>query len=253
MAPVIMLGGGLVAPDSIASLTGWWKAESLGLADGTEIDEWDDEQGPYTFLDGGATAKPLYKTSIINGRPVVRFDGVNDYMFGDIGDHTLDTLINNDAGTIMSAQNVTNIGTDSATAVNNEATWASGTTGDYVGTYLRSSGTVFGSNYDTNGDHAAHLVDAEGAWSCITWMHGGGNVYSGIDDTRTASLTSLASGNTHATPMAGILRLGRPFSNAFYLEYDLAEICFFDTALSEADRQTVERWFANRYSITLPY
>jgi hypothetical protein len=71
----------LPIPLQISGLLMWYKADSLGLNDGDSIATWADSgtrgaNATQTI----AGSKPIYKTNIINGKPVVRFDGTDDYL-----------------------------------------------------------------------------------------------------------------------------------------------------------------------------
>ena len=70
-------------PSSL-SPTLWLKADTIGgLSDGGAIGTWADQSGNgRDFTQNTAGAKPTYKTGILNGLPVVRFDGTTDYMTG---------------------------------------------------------------------------------------------------------------------------------------------------------------------------
>ena len=85
---IAFLGQG-VTPAAFPGLAGWWDADSLGYADGTAIDngsnKWTDRSGNGNHLiQATAANQPVLKTGIINGRAVVRFDGVaapnHDYL-----------------------------------------------------------------------------------------------------------------------------------------------------------------------------
>ena len=60
----------------------WYDAGQItGLSDGDPVSQWDDESAnaDHAVQTTGAS-QPIYKTGIINGHPVVRFDGSNDRM-----------------------------------------------------------------------------------------------------------------------------------------------------------------------------
>lgn len=77
-------GGGAAAftPASIAGLKLWLDASQItGLNDGDAVATWSDASGNgYNATQSTASKRPLYKTSILNGKPVVRFDGVDDFL-----------------------------------------------------------------------------------------------------------------------------------------------------------------------------
>jgi hypothetical protein len=55
------------------------KASDLGLNNNDPVSSWSDRSGHQPAVTQSTTAKqPLYKTNVLNGLPVVRFDGVND-------------------------------------------------------------------------------------------------------------------------------------------------------------------------------
>lgn len=69
-----------VQPDSISGLKLWLKADAItGSNDGDSVTTWTDSSGnTNNATQSTAANKPTYKTNIINGNPVVRFDGVDD-------------------------------------------------------------------------------------------------------------------------------------------------------------------------------
>lgn len=79
-----------MAPDGItpafyANLSAWWDANNLGYADQTPIDDstkmfTDRSSNANHCKQATAGARPVYKTGIINGKDVVRFDGSNDQL-----------------------------------------------------------------------------------------------------------------------------------------------------------------------------
>lgn len=73
---------GAASGPPLANLVLWLKADAItGLNDGDPITTWLDSSGAGNNASQATAAnKPIYKTGIINGRPVARFDAVNDGM-----------------------------------------------------------------------------------------------------------------------------------------------------------------------------
>lgn len=76
----IPVSAGSDEPGDIANLLFWLKADSLALADGAAIDTWEDSGANNWDATAAGTERPTLQTNEINGNPVVRFDGTNDYM-----------------------------------------------------------------------------------------------------------------------------------------------------------------------------
>ena len=70
------------SPLDIPNLKLWLRADTIGLADGTAVTDWLDSSGNAAHFSQTGGNRPLYKTGIQNGKPVVRFDGSNDYVLG---------------------------------------------------------------------------------------------------------------------------------------------------------------------------
>lgn len=71
-----------LAPNAISGLKLWLDASQIvGLNDGDSVTTWSDLSGNgYDATQGTASKKPVYKTAILNGLAVVRFDGVDDVL-----------------------------------------------------------------------------------------------------------------------------------------------------------------------------
>jgi 6-phosphogluconolactonase (cycloisomerase 2 family) len=68
-------------PTEISGIKGWWKADSIAQADGSSVSAWLDSSGNEAHMyQSSATAQPTLQTNELNGYPVVRFDGTNDFM-----------------------------------------------------------------------------------------------------------------------------------------------------------------------------
>jgi len=79
-----LLAGGASAPftpPDVAGLLIWLKADGLtGLANNDPVSSFTDFSGNANHAANTLTKRPLYITNVLNGLPVVRFDGVNDVL-----------------------------------------------------------------------------------------------------------------------------------------------------------------------------
>lgn len=68
-------------PTEIANCTLWLAADNLvGFSDSDPVDTWPDESGNANDGTSSGSASPIYKTSQLNGLPVLRGDGSNTTM-----------------------------------------------------------------------------------------------------------------------------------------------------------------------------
>jgi hypothetical protein len=67
--------GGSFVPTDIASLDWWLTAESLALSDNAAVVDWlDSSSAGRHYGQNTVDSQPIYKTGIVNGHPVVRFN-----------------------------------------------------------------------------------------------------------------------------------------------------------------------------------
>lgn len=244
----VTLFGGTFLPSNLAGLQGWWTADfgvysDAGITfavDTNTVQQWNDKSvNGRNLSQGTAGNRPTYRTGILNSKPVIRFGGGtdDDFMLG--GAASL--FFTNSAFTIFM------IGKHAA---NLTAGWLGSDSTSYIWGEWSTTGTVSGiANNDGGIDTATIAGLSSGTYYILTGMHSAGSLYSGANDTRTASMGSVASGNT--TSVAENLWVGRRGGN--YLDGDIAELLIYNVVLSEADRQLVERYLASIYAITLPY
>jgi hypothetical protein len=69
-------------PNEITGLARWFKADAItGKNDGDSVSQWDDSSGNAGHATQGTGAnQPTYQTNELNGLPVLRFDGTNDFL-----------------------------------------------------------------------------------------------------------------------------------------------------------------------------
>ena len=75
----LLFGQSEFSPTDISGLSTWLDATSLSLADGAAVTSWSDKSGNVAPFGQATTAQqPVFKTGILNGKSVIRFDGVDD-------------------------------------------------------------------------------------------------------------------------------------------------------------------------------
>lgn len=236
------------APSAFAGLQGWYKADAgvysdAGVtlaADTNTVQQWNDQSGNARNLSQGtAGARPTYRTGIRNGLPVVRFGGAtdDDFMIGVALSNFFTAGAKTAIGVVMQANSALHVIIGDATAA--------------ADTRMRlSSGLVEYTNDDGAADTVT-LAATAANYHIATWLHSSGSIYVGATDTRTASMSTVASGNT--STLTADLWLGSEAAGANFLDGDIAELAIFNVALSEADRKQIEKYLAYRWGFTLPY
>ena len=245
--PVILLGGTVPKPDTVAGITGWWESDfnvysdagTTPAVDNDPVRRWVSRLDSHYVDQATLGNRPTFKTGILVGLPIVRFDASNDVLDTDVA---LSTFL------AVGAKTIFTVHFHSSGATGNII----GDTGGKISFFLgNTGGDLNAANDDGAVDTATNTAQSTGVWTIGTYLHSGGNLYSGVTDTRTASMVSVASGNT--TSLAGIGRFGAGPAVVNPLGGDLAAVVMYNAALIETDRQIVERYLSAKYSIGLPY
>ncbi len=79
--PSLMVARGtprtVFSPSDLSGLNLWLKADSLSLNDGDPVSSWTDSSGKGNHATGTGANRPVFKTNIINGYPIVQFTNAN--------------------------------------------------------------------------------------------------------------------------------------------------------------------------------
>jgi hypothetical protein len=240
------IGGGRFTPNKLAGLALWLKADAItGLNDGDAIGTWTDSSGNgRNATQGTAGAKPTYKTNIIGGKPVARFDG------GDRLDNA-DVALSSTGYTIFCVASVQSLAeirylfdfdnasnVAAALSLSHNATrlmraWHTVT--GYAEWY--SAAQTVGAWITISQTHDTTLASDE----CKLWING---AVSGSKQTDTNN-----SGNIVLRKMT----IGNAANTGAVVGYigDIAEIIIYDSALSDANRQAVDAYLSAKYGIAL--
>lgn len=210
-------------------LVEWLKADAItGLADNDPISTWTASVGNNGTQTG--TARPTYQTNELNGLPIVRFDGSNDYF--NIGNFSALT-----AGEVFIA---VKIDTDPPGAGGQAGLWDLGN--GTATAYPFTDGLL----YESFG--ATVRKDGIALASVSSWRVY--NVYSAANDWQAfldgASIHSTAT-NTVGFPSTCLL--GGDTGTGFYLDGDVAEFILYSRKLTAPERASVLSYLETKWAI----
>lgn len=230
--------GGFEPPD-IGGCLVWLDASRIvGLSDGDPVATWVDSSGnSKDATQATGTKQPSYQTNEKNSLPVVRFDG---------GDGLATPNITIGPRTIFAVYKATGAG-----FIYEISTDSNGGNGGYLYTetgnsiFVTRGGTGSGKNY------MPAVSRADGTWRYVS------HVFDGTDASHvlfengvsTALAAGSASGNPGTATISQPVYVGSRGAAAVFLTGDIAELIIYNTALSTADRQTVEAYLAAKWAI----
>lgn len=222
-------------PAFIPGLTLWYAANSLALADGDAIAAVADKSaGGYAAAQGTAGFRPLYKTSLVNALPGMRFDGSDDALtFSSLSlgtSHTIALVVNMTGGSSAASASTWLSGNRAFFSHQKDSadSWAysiTSTPGAAIGYVVSSTADTYSSSF--------RVVTMVRENTAVAWYKNGAAAGSGTLGANTAmALTTVGS---TATPVA---------------KGDLAEVLIYTSALSTAQRMRLERYLCRKYQVT---
>lgn len=228
------------SPKAVGNLQ-WWldasqgtytDAGSTSATNGQGVQQWNDQSGNARHgTQTTAADKPLYITGAMNGKPVLRFDGVSDYLAFD------GTFLVGTPYTILVVTQITS---------NQSDNWFVGGNGSTANIDLRFG---FSSTSNFRLAQGSNSLDAAQTASGVPDMYLGSlNTSTGrairkngtllATDSNTATIASFTSSN-----------IGKKGSGNFF-RGDLAEIIIYNKELTQLERETVQCYLSQKYSIT---
>lgn len=233
-------GGAAFSPSDLAGL-GVWLRSDLGLfqestfatavtTDTNPVGGWQDQSGNARHvLQATAGQRPTWKTNIINGLPVVRFDGVDDYLAG------MSYALGSAATLFLVASKTAG-------------------TQDYLlsGTGSGSSSAIV-SGYATVAYEWFNQVGASTDRYTFAGTSSGLNILA-IRQTNGVSLTGYFNSATTVFSVVPVASLGNfnrlgTSTGANYAGADVAELIVYGRSLSDANLGSVMTYLKNRYAL----
>lgn len=206
--------------------------------DTESVSLWEDYSGGNRGLtQATAAARPVLRTGIVQGKPVVRFDGVDDLLLGT----ALSNYITNSARTMFAVFQASSISTNSANTYANDA--VVGDAGGFAGLHLKSGGpTAHAYNWDGTDDQVSVSI-ALSTPVLVMLRHEGGNLYVSKNG---GAESSVASGNL--TTLTGALIAGRAGAGTEFAG-DIGEIALYNRALTAAEIARVTGYLRSRWGV----
>lgn len=207
-------------------------------ANADPVGSWRDKSGNGRHVRTSvANNRPTYRTSVVNGRSVLRFDGSNDELRG-----TADLPFPYSMFAVYQSS-------DAAAGI-------AGTirpSGSFVAEGLRKSAASTLQGIQQNGTDTASVTTTA---SSDSW-HIGEVIFSGTSSAHTydlrlnggAAVTMSTSRNRDTSAVSRIFLVGNTLSD--FLLGDIAEILVYGKTVSDAERRAIERGLAAKYGIAL--
>jgi hypothetical protein len=237
--------GTMFKPTIISGCQVWLAANKItGLSDGDVVTTWSDSSGQSNdFAQSTASKKPLYKTSIFNTRPAIKFDGVDDFLLSVPG---------------------------------SEVTGSTGYSVFAVFKFVAESNWITPLAIGAGGNPMMRFFQLDGATPRNIRAEGknAGNtaltVATGSDvDLSATYVGSLINGSTASQYLNGVadasddafnlsdhsltrFTLGSASTPANYASCYIAEVAFYNREVTGPERRRIEGYLARKYGVTMP-
>jgi hypothetical protein len=223
-------------PQTIPDLWMWLDASQQNYNDGDLVNTWRDSSGRSLHATASGTQRPTFKTNILNGKSVMRFDGIANGMFTPPLNLPMpDTLI-------------------AVAKCNSTATggyWFYGASGggpNYQEMYLSSGNGVFAIGVNGNAQWVDFSANRSGAFHIFTATYGGSpsffiNGY--VDGTKPMAAVAL---NTEVDFNDGT-SIGQLDSVAAWTAGDIAELIAYGHELTSTELGLIHGYLGMKYGI----
>lgn len=230
---------------ALPSLQVWYDAADstqfnpTNPSDGTGITQWKDKSAfaHNASPSGGASVRPTYRTSVLNSKNIVRFDGVDDNLSISPATWTaslsgFSTFVVAKASTLSGTRTLTSTDLNGLKIFYNGSYWGVSTSGG-TGistvsgdtTQFRIFSMVYDGSKSTNADRL---------------------IFRYAKNQQTLSFTGTVGATTNASN--SVLNIGF-YNNSEYFGGDIAEIIFLSRAVSGSDLSAIEGYLSNKWNI----
>ncbi len=206
------------------------------------VDSWNDESGNgNNVTQSDSTKRPTFVTSTFNGKPAIRFDGINDFLTG--GD-VLD--MNDDEWTIFV------VGKSNGA---NGSFVAKSFYGGYVGRYglLYYGGNLLYIIQDDDDVHNTQISQSSGSYKIFSTERAkdpNQNIlYVNNAPVATTTISNWYSLNTPLRFLVGAYNNNPDTSETMFLDGDINEIMIYNRILSTSEKEAIKSYFEDKYEL----
>jgi hypothetical protein len=234
-------------PDDISDLELWLKADALSLNNNDAVATWTDSSGNENDATQATSGnRPVFKTNILNGKPVVRFDGTDDWMSVPSSTGLFKFLHDGTGATVFVVFLNQTIDTTNRMILDSGGQASSATgfhfeiIGDEWTTRINGGAEVINEGIAATSNHRRYV--------CFHGTSRNPDFYARIDDSEVADVdysSTPSTGNSNYD-----LNIGRnPRLNARFYGGDIAEIIMYSKILSSDEVEAVEGYLSDKYDI----
>lgn len=235
----------MIDPGTLSGLDLWLKADALVHADNTPVTTWTDSSPRLAHAtQADATRRPVFRASVLNSKPVVRFDGVAATLAAPVGP------VSPSFATVFGVAKLTDgVAADYRHIVSLPA--GAGWSPPYGRIRMVQEWTEFSFDSVESGisANAARGMPFDTSWHVWSGSYDGTFVDLQIDGALKQEKDALASGPIPQTvePYA----IGGRSSTAFgeFWSGDLAELLVFNRVLTDPERLGVEQYLGDKYAL----
>ncbi len=214
-------------------------AKTIPAGNGDVVGAWENKANPGTNDGTQATtaAKPTLHTGVVNGLPIIRFDGTDDFLnIGDLSALTAAEIfivvkIDNDPPALAAQSGLWSMGTDGVTP-DTHFPFTTGDIFDVFGTTVRKPSIIPTIALDQWNIY--NVVSISGEW------------------TNRINTVQQHTTGTNTVGFVATAKIGISNGGTFFLDGDIAEIILYNAKLSTEDRTQLNAYLSNKYGITLP-
>lgn len=224
------------SPTDIAGLKLWLKADAGVTLNGSTVSQWDDQSGNGNHASQStASYQPTFVANQLNGKPVLRFDGSNDFLNGILIESSTKIAI----FCVAKISSYDNIDRIYVLKENGLYDWISGPilylNSGIVGYYAESNHVCNAANSINNDFRTYEYIDVDSGITAKSYLNGD-YVQSGIYENMYKSDSYIIG--------AGDDVVVRYFFSGDFVEF----IVYYGVALSDTQRQQVEQYLRTKYA-----
>jgi hypothetical protein len=223
----------------------WLRADAGTVLNGPGLSQWLDQSGNNRHATQSASAsRPTLVNGVINGRPVVRFDGASDFLTFNLPVNGLSTM-----SLLLVAANTQNQnggesgGERAALFWNETAGW--GTV--FLTPFQSSLNSRFGTTQVENRNDYLRPLSVGSRFTLSTAVKNGPTDSLYVNGTQVLNTSGKLPTIAACQSVANV---GRGYDNDTFFAGDIAEILIYNRALTVAERQQAEQLLIDKYGLT---